>query len=302
MQYVFLLILAASGGYLAMSVYDNIVSKRQETSDAVLSGLTKERNHVKWLRFSRTWFVVAAVIGALIFPPTGSLFLSVFVGIAIYVSLMLVTANATTARIEDIEAVLVFAQTVFPLLSSPLSRGAVLDQASVALTPRLRRDLEEVRKYGSQNALTQSQVMHLFAVMEDSAEIDIIMAVMAITFDIGSESLDEDIGNTVVEILNGALDGLTQVQKDRQELLLAGKMIVIGGIGMLEFLMYALGGLVGDPWRSLLGEIIIVLVSLLVLGASAIFKRLSRSRVALRLIDGEYVLRKIRLTAKGANV
>lgn len=300
MKYVFLLIFALAGAYLVMSIYDNAVSKRDDPTNTVLNSLAKERGQSKWLHFSRTGAIIAVILGALIIPDTGSLLLGIFVGATVYLSWLLVTANATTARMGDIEAVLIFAQTVFPLLSSPLSRGAVLDQASVALTPRLRHDFEEARKYGEQNFLTQAQVMRLFAVMEDSAEIDIIMAIMAITFDIGSESLDASVGETVVDILNGALDGLNNVQQDRQELMLAGKMIAVGGIAMLEFLMYALNGLVGNAWHSGLGEVVIVVVSLILLGASALFKRMSRARTSLRLIDGEYVSRQIRQSAREA--
>jgi len=294
MKYLFVLMFAFAGAYLVTVLYDNRVAKRTDNIDAVLNGLQAEKQRFRWLRFDLKWAIVAGVLGFLILPKTGSLILVIIVGLCVYIALLMVSANPNETKIEDVEAILVFAETVFPLLGSSLSLNSVLDQSSVALSPKLRSDWEEVRKYADQNGLRQSQIMHLFAIMENSSEIDLIMSIMAITFDLGSESIDDKIGQTVIDILNGALSGLQQAQRDRQELMLGGKIISMIGVGLLELIMYTTSSLVPGAWNTSLAAVVIVLVSLMTIGAAAIFRRLARPRASIRLVDPEYVMRNLR--------
>lgn len=293
MQYIFILIIAVAGAYIVTTLYTNNVASKRDNTDAVLQGLLKEKGVKSRLAFSWKLLIPAIILGFGAFLPTGSLIIGVIVGAITYVSGGFVNLGSTKARAADIEAILVFAQTVFPLLASPLSRGAILDQSSVVLTPQLKKDLEEVRQYGSHNSLTQAQMMHLFAAMEDSSEIDLIMAILAISFDIGTTSIDRSVGESVVSILNESLDGLLRVIQDRQELLLAGKIIVYGGLGMLDIIMIALGGMAPGVWSSALGDTFVIISAVIVFGASLLFKTLAKPRTTLRLIDSEYVRRNI---------
>lgn len=293
MQYLFILLIAASGAYIVMSLYANRMDAKIEDTDAVLHGLLREGGSKSPFRFSSTLLIVSAVLAIGAFIPSGSLIIALVVGAITYVSATFVSMGAANNRADDIEAMLVFAQTVFPLMSSPLARGAILDQASSVLTPKLRKDLEEVRQYGSHNSLTQAQIMHLFAAMENSSEIDLIMAIMAISFDIGTTSLDASVGDSVVSILNESLDGLMRVIQDRQELLLAGKIIVYGGIGMLDVVMIGMEGMVPGVWHTGLGQVFTVISALVVLGAATMFRTLAKPRTTLRLIDANYVNRNI---------
>jgi hypothetical protein len=292
-QYLFILIIAAAGAYIVTTLYTNNVAAKRDDTDAVLRGLLKEKGGKSHLAFSWKLLIPAVLFGVGAFVPTGNLIIGLIVGVITYVSGGFVNLGSTKARAADIEAILVFAQTVFPLLASPLSRGAILDQSSVVLTPQLKKDLEEVRQYGSHNSLTQAQIMHLFAAMEDSSEIDLIMAILAISFDIGTTSIDRSVGESVVSILNESLDGLLRVIQDRQELLLAGKIIVYGGLGMLDIIMIALGGMAPGVWSSALGDAFVIVSALIVFGASSVFKVLAKPRTTLRLIDSEYVRRNI---------
>lgn len=293
MQYLFVLLIAVAGAYIVTTLYTNKIAVKRDDTDAVLRGLLKEKARKQRLSFSPKLLIPAIILGLGALIPTGNLIIALAVGIIAYVSGGFVSLGSTKSKAEDIEAVLVFAQTVFPLLSSPLSRGAILDQSSVVLTPQLRKDLEEVRQYGSHNSLSQAQIMHLFAAMEDSSDIDLIMAILAISFDIGTTSVDSSVGESVISILNESLDSLMRVIQDRQELLLAGKIIVYGGLGMLDVLMIALGGMAPGVWSSGLGDTFVILSALIVLGASTLFKVLAKPRTALRLIDSEYVKRNI---------
>jgi len=293
MQYLFILLIAVSGAYIAMSLYSNRMDSKIEDTDAVLHGLLREGGVKSPFNFSSKTLIISLVFAAGAFIPTGSLIIAVIIGVITYISVSFVSLGAANSRAEDIEAMLVFAQTVFPLMSSPLARGAILDQASSVLTPKLRKDLEEVRQYGSLNSLTQAQTMHLFAAMENSSEIDLIMTIMAISFDIGTTSLDTSVGDSVVSILNESLDGLMRVIQDRQELLLAGKIIVYGGLGMLDVVMIGMEGMVPGVWHTVFGQVFTVLSALIVLGAATVFRTLAKPRTTLRLIDANYVNRNI---------
>lgn len=291
------IVLVAVGAGYALSVSWPVRTAYKPT-DALI-GLRKSSGKKTGLHIKPITFVTAAVYAAGVLVFTGNLYTTIVVLVGSWLSFNLAASDSMSTRIDDLRSVLTFAETIFPMLRSQLSRTSVLEQASISLPPKMRQLLEESVEYCATNKLSQRSALHLFAALEGSPEIDLIMGVTGIAFDVGNESIGGQLAETVTQTFKVSIDSLSKTVADRSELTLTGKMAAYVGFGVIVFLMMVTASSFPTAWTGVVGDVSVTAASALLVAASLTMKMVARPRSQPRLIDSDVVLRDLESRSKG---
>jgi hypothetical protein len=169
-----------------------------------------------------------------------SLVVGIIFGVAVGVALIL-SADKTRAKVTDIQAVITYAQTVFPLLTSAMSNTSVAERASVALPPKMRAEMANALQEANTSNLSMRDAMLLFAAKVQSQEVDVVMAVVAASFSASSEGFRRSSGEVVVKLFQQALEQISATIRARQDVVLAGKLVIFGAPGIYLLLESLVG-------------------------------------------------------------
>jgi len=289
MVYVGVILIALGAAYAISSMVVGHYVAKEEAQYSITAPNSKKPS-IR-LMPTKTGVIAGVVTFGVVLVAMQSLPIAFIFGVAIAIALTL-SKDQARAKIAQLQAVIVYAQTVFPLLTSSMSNTVVAERASVALPPPMRAVMTESIQQANTRNLSMREAMLMFASKMQNQEIDVVMSVVASSFSASSEGFKRSSGDVVVKIFQQSLEQIASTVRSRQGVMTAGKMVTFGAPALLVFMNVLFkGGFTPIASDEILAAVVI---AIMVVGSAAGSAMLSRPLSNKRLIEDTVLEQQIR--------
>jgi hypothetical protein len=288
--YLFIVLIALGGAWIASTV---IVGRVAAQPTEKLS-FAKSKTRTKIDFFNKTALIGGAATVLAFVLIVGLLQEGILFGVAVYIGTLLLARSANKAKLQDLQDILSFAQTVFPLLTSEMGNSNVATNAAVALPPAKQESLLQAIKDAENSKLSVREAVLLFASREGSKEIDVIMAIVASAFGTSGVGFSRSTGDVAVNIFRRSINQIADVVKQQSGLFTSAKIMLYGIPVIYIFFAHIESGLPGvSAGGSVLGAISTYAGAALVIIDAALSRILLRPKTSIRLIEPDVLERQI---------
>jgi hypothetical protein len=287
--YVGVILVAVGLAYVISSLVAGHYASKEDAQYRLTA--PKAKSKASKLSFSKISIAGGILIAVIVFSFTHSLINGIIFGVGVTIALALNNDQAKDKLIE-IQAVITYAQTVFPLLTSTMANTVVAERAAVALPPKMRALMIESIQDANTRNLSMREAMLMFAAKQQSQEIDVVMSVVAASFSANSEGFRRSSGDVVVKVFQKSLEEIASTVNSRHEVLLAGKLITFGIPALFVFMNTMFAGHFAPP--AIDYTLAAAGMSLIVVASAVLSAILSRPLSSKRLIENDVLEEQIR--------
>jgi len=299
MLYVFILIIAVGIAWIASIIATGVTASKSKSKTVH----TKE-NKKPFKPFTKRALLFGVLFFVLFTFVIHSLFEGIMYGVATYFASLMVEDIGLGDKLSELQAVLGYAQTVFPLLGSNLSNGVVSQQASISLPTEMRGRLQQARNDVDDG--NEKDALLLFAAREGSKEIDIIASIVSSAFGTDGTKFNRESGEVAISIFTRSIDMISKTMASQRDAVSTARFLVfmLPAVSLFLGLFGVIGGGASNPLTAsspltligpVMGAIILVISSIMA-------RKMLKPRVEVRLIEPEVVFARLesRRTMLGA--
>jgi hypothetical protein len=291
----FLLLLGGIWG--AMEMWGILFASQKSVSEDSLANLSKTKASKPWGRVAGKDWVFIVVVAAATAALTQNLVMTIGGGVVIFLTRAFFGTDPMEAQAESMAANIAWIQTLSFLLQTSRTAWESLMLSAKSLPEDAGQDLRENLQHATVSVqgyvIRLRDALTLFAIKRADPQVDVVVAMVNANFTSSGGDADYAVMQQIQEQMKAELLERNAAISARRELFSIAKLMFPAMAIMQPALAVLMGNFIMPYYRTITGEMILVLVEIISIVLIFAFRKFSTPLAETRLIVPQTFLEKI---------